>query len=233
MPDIFSYDVVGALNLPGCALCRALDTDDERWMRSFRRDGKQDPNARRRFFEAGGFCREHAWLVHRVVSEAGSAAAIADLYGQLATYDLRWLEKIRANLDRRRRQRAPTLRRRRRCPGCAFRADALDRKAHFLAEALSEEQVRGAYRRSEGLCFPHFARTLESALAVGNKEIAGFLLDDWRDRLAELRAELAEYDRKRDYRYASEPKGTEQRSWTEVVRRYVGEQVSQDPSRRP
>lgn len=233
MPDIFSYDVVRALSLPGCALCRSLDADHEQWMGSFWREGKQDPKARRRFFEAGGFCRGHAWLLHRLVSEAGSGAAIADLYGQLASYDLRWLENIRLNLDRRRRQRAPTLRRRRRCPACAFGAEALERKAHFLAEALSEEQVRGAYRRSEGLCFPHFARTLESALAVGNKQTAGFLLDDGRDRLAELRTGLAEYDRKRDYRYASEPKGAEQRSWTEVVRRYVGEDVSRDRSRRP
>jgi hypothetical protein len=225
LPDIFSYDVVRGLSLPGCALCRALDGDDRRWMDSFWREGKRDPKARKRFFEAGGFCREHAWLLHRLVAEAGSGAAIADLYGQLATYDLRWFENIRANLERRRRQRAPILRRRRRCSACAFRADALERKAHFLAEALTEKQVRGVYRRSEGLCFPHFARTLEGALSGGNKQTAGFLLDDWRDRLAELRAGLAEYDRKRDYRYASEPKGAEQRSWTEVVRRYVGEDL--------
>lgn len=226
MPDIFSYDVVRALSLPGCALCRAVDADDERWMRSFWREGKQDPKARRRFFEAGGFCREHAWLLHRLLAEAGSGAAIADLYGQLATYDLRWFENMRANLDRRRRQRTPTLRRRRRCPACAFRAEALERKAHFFAEALGEEQVRKAYVRSEGLCFPHFARTVEGALAAGSSQTAGFLLDDWHDRLAELRSELSEYDRKRDYRYASEPKGVEQRSWTEVIRRYVGEDES-------
>jgi hypothetical protein len=226
LPDIFSYDVLRAFNLPGCPLCRALDADDERWMRSFRREGKQDPKARSRFFEAGGFCREHAWLLHRLVSEAGSGAAIADLYGQLATYDLRLFEKLRANLDRRRRQRAPTLRRRRRCPACAFRREAIGRKAHFLAEALNEEQVREAYRRSEGLCFTHFARTVEGAFGVGNKKTADFLLDDWRERLAQLRSELSEYDRKRDYRYATEPKGIEQRSWTEVIRRYVGEDVS-------
>ena len=226
MPDIFSYDLVRALGLPGCPLCRALAADDERWMDSFWHEGKQDATARRRFFEAGGFCRAHAWLLHRLVAEAGAGAAIADLYGQLAIYDLRWFENIRANLERRRRQRAPTLRRRRRCPACAFRAEALERKAHFLAEALGEEQVREAYRRSEGLCFPHFARTLEGALAGGNKQTAGFLLDDWRDRLSELRSDLSEYDRKRDYRYASEPKGAEQRSWTEVIRRYVGEDVT-------
>lgn len=223
MPDIFSYDLVQALSLPGCALCRALDADDRRWMASFWREGRKDPNARRHFFEAGGFCCAHAWLLHRLVAEAGSATAIADLYGRLATYDLQWLDTIRASLGRR---RAPTLRRRRGCPACAFRADALERKAHFLAEALSEEQVRGAYTRSEGLCFPHFARALEEAIGAADAQTARFLLDDWHDRLAELRAGLAEYERKRDYRHSFEPKWAGQRSWTQVVRRYVGEDVT-------
>jgi hypothetical protein len=223
--DIYSYELVRALGLPGCALCRALESDEQQWMSSFWREGKQDPKARRRFFEAGGFCREHAWLLHRLVAAEGSGAAIADLYGQLATYDLRWLESIRANLDRR-RQRARSLRRRRRCPACAFGAEAVERKAHFLVAILSEEQVREAYRRSEGICFPHLVRSLEGALAAGSRETAAFLLDDWRDRLAELRSGLAEFDRKRDYRYASEPKGVEQRSWTEVIRRYVGGDLS-------
>jgi len=222
--DIYSYELVRAFGLPGCALCRALESDEQRWMSSFWREGKQDPKSRRRFFDAGGFCRGHAWLLHRLVAAESSGAAIADLYGQLATYDLRWLETIRAHLDRR-RQRSHPLRRRRRCPACVFRTAALERKAHFLVEALGEEQVRGAYRRSEGICFPHLARGLEAALAAESTETAAFLLDDWHDRLAELRSELAEYDRKRDYRYASEPKGLEERSWTDVIRRYVGDEL--------
>ena len=226
MPDIFSYDLIQALALPGCALCRALEEDERRWMDSFWREGKQSPEARKRFFEAGGFCRRHAWLLHRLLADEGSGAAIADLYGQLATYDLRSLENVREDLNRRRRRAEPILRRRRRCPACAFRGEALERKAHFLVEALSEEEIRTRYRRSDGLCLPHLARTLDDALADGDERGAGFLLDDWRDRLGQLRSGLAEYDRKRDYRYVSEPKGAEQRSWTEVIRRYVGEDLS-------
>ena len=224
MADIYSYELVRAFGLPGCVLCRALENDEQQWMNSFWREGKQDPKTRRRFFDAGGFCRDHAWLLHRLVAAEGSGAAIADLYGQLATYDLHWFETVRARLEQHQR-RSPSLRRRRRCPACLFRVEALERKAHFFVDALSEEQVREAYRRSEGICFVHLACGLEAALAAGSSETAAFLLEDWRDRLAELRSELAEYDRKRDYRYASEPKGVEQRSWTDVIRRYVGEDV--------
>ena len=52
---------------------------------------------------------------------------------------------------------------------------------------------------------------------------ARFLLSDRRRRLERLALGLAEYDRKRDHRYAREPKGDEQRSITDVVRLYAGE----------
>jgi hypothetical protein len=189
LPDIFSYELVRAFGLPGCALCRAVEADDERWMDSFWREGRRDPEARKRFFEAGGFCRDHAWLLHRLVAAGSSGAAIADLYGHLATYDLRWLEDILAGLERRRTPRRPLLRRRGQCPACVFGAEAVERKAHFLVDALSEAQVGEAYRGSGGLCFPHLASALDAALAAGKTDTARFLLEDWRDRLDQTRGD--------------------------------------------
>jgi hypothetical protein len=229
LPDIFSYELVRAFGLPGCVVCRALAADERRWMDSFWREGKQDPATRIRFYDAGGFCREHAWLLHGLLARAGSGAAIADLYGHLADHDLRRLESIRMDLGRR-RQRVPSLRRPRACPACTFRDEALERKAHFLVEALGEDEVREAYSRSEGLCFPHFAHTFEAALATGSEQMAAYLIGDWSDRLTELRAQLADYDRKRDHRHAAETKGAEQQSWTEIISRYVG--GTQVPPRR-
>lgn len=226
MPDIFVYDLLRALGLGGCPLCRALDDDEERWIDSFWREGRQSPAARKQFFAAGGFCRDHAWLLHRLVDAAGSGAAIADLYGQLATNDLRRIEQVAARLAHSRRG-AARLRRRRPCPACAFRAAALDRKVQFFLEALGEGAARDAYRRSDGLCFPDLARVVEAGFSAGRKELTRFLLDDWFERLADVRSQLAEYDRRRDYRYAAEPKGVEQRAWTDVICRYVG-----TPSRR-
>ncbi len=227
MVDIFNYDLVEALRRPGCPLCRALFLDERRWVDSFWREGKQDSGTRKRFFEAGGFCRRHAWFLHGLVAAEGSGAAIADVYGWLAGYDLRWLEEIRRSLDDRKRPRkASVLKRRRRCPACVAAAEANERKVHFFVEALAEQPVRDAYRRSQGLCFLHLAASVEHSLATEGSELARFLLDDWRARLTEVRSELAEYDRRRDYRYAAEPKGSEQRAWTEVIRRYVGEDFS-------
>jgi hypothetical protein len=98
-------------------------------------------------------------------------------------------------------------------------AETATRKAGFLAQVLEEEAVRERYAGGDGLCYEHLAATAEQ----GSKRVAAFLIEDWRARLEVLRAGLAEYDRKRDYRFSAEPKGDEQRSWTDIVRRYVGD----------
>lgn len=222
MPDIFGYDIVEALRRSGCPLCRADAIDDRRWMNSFWREGKQDPGTRRRFYAAGGFCRHHAWLLHWLVAAEAAGAAIADIYGSLAERDIAWLDELRARLDRGKRRREAPPGRSGRCPACVAHEAATKRKVHFFVELLSEPEVRPRYRSSGGLCFDHLARALEHALDT-DEEVARFLLNDWRERLVAVRDQLAEFDRKRDHRYAAEPRGEEQSSWTEVIRRYVGE----------
>jgi hypothetical protein len=222
LPDIFGYDIVEALQRRGCPLCCAEAIDDRRWMTSFWREGKQDPGTRRRFYAAGGFCRHHAWLLHRLVAAEATGAAIADIYGSLAERDIAWLDQLRARLDRGKRRRRAPLDRGGRCPACVAHEAGAERKVHFFVELLAEPEVRPHYQSSGGLCFDHLARAVEHALDT-DEEVAHLLVDDWRERLAHVRDQLAEFDRKRDYRYAAEPKGDEQDSWTEVIRRYVGE----------
>jgi hypothetical protein len=228
LPDIFGYDIVEALRRSGCPLCRVEAIDDHRWMSSFWREGKQDAGTRRRFYTAGGFCRHHAWLLHRLVAAEAAGAAIADVYGSLADRDLASLDELRASIGRSRRRRQPTLRRRGRCPACVAFADGSERKVHFFVELLAEAEVRPRYRSSQGLCLAHFARVFEHALASDHDDVGRFVLDDWYERLRLVRGQLAEFDRKRDYRYANEPKGDEQHSWTDVIRRYVGERPADD-----
>lgn len=221
MPDIFSYETVEALRLSGCALCRALAIEDQRWVDTFVREGRRDPGTRGRFLKAGGFCRHHAWLLHRSAAAKDKGVAIADVYGWLAESDLDWLDEFRRDLGRARRRRR-SLERPTPCPACFFLAEATGRKVEFFVGILPEARVRREYASSDGLCFTHLVAVVKRALEF-DEEAARFLLDDWRTRLAHVRAQLAEFDRKRDYRYAAEPKGDEQHAWTEVIRRYVGE----------
>jgi hypothetical protein len=218
MPDLFAFDLADAFRLAGCPLCRTTAADEERWIESFWREGKSGRDARRAFYGGGGFCRRHGWLLHRSVAAAGSGAAIADVYGALADRDLEWLDGIISG----RKKRPARLVRGSRCSACTAADEALSRKAYFLVELLRTRAGREAYRGSDGLCFPHLVRTLEEA-PEEDGDTALFVVEDWRDRLAGVRVELAEYDRKRDVHYTDEPKGEEQGSWTEIIRRYVGE----------
>jgi hypothetical protein len=209
MPNAANEHMAKALERPGCAVCTALTEDEARWMEAFWREAMFDDEARARFFDAGGFCRRHAWVLHRQAKETGYGSAVSFLYGNLARRDSDVLAKGKVRL----------LRRKARCRACTVMDETAERKASFLAQVLEEEPLRERYAAGDGLCYAHLTLTAERA----GKAVAAFLLADWRARLETLRAGLAEYDRKRDHRFAHEDKGEEQRSWTEVIRRYVGE----------
>lgn len=215
MIDFFAFDIVEALAQPGCALCRVLAEFEEREMATFAREGRRVPEARTRFHASGGFCRQHAWLFHRVVMASRSGMPIADIYGQLVENDVELLRHART-------AGPGVLARPGACPACTAAEAALERKAGFFVDALSDGGVRSSYTDSDGFCAAHLA----AALAASGDAVPGaarFLLSDRRRRLERLALGLAEYDRKRDHRYAREPKGDEQRSITDVVRLYAGE----------
>jgi hypothetical protein len=209
MPNAANGHMAQALERPGCAVCTALADDEARWMEAYWREAMFDDAARARFFDAGGFCRHHAWVLHRQAKATGYGSAVSFLYGNLARRDSEALAKGKPKL----------LRRKARCRACTVMDEAAERKAGFLAEVLAEEPLRVRYAAGDGLCYAHLGLTAERA----GKPVAAFLLEDWRTRLETLRAALAEYDRKRDHRFNTEPKGDEQRSWTDVIRRYVGD----------
>src|SRR5215471_15992349 len=184
MPDVYNYDLVEAVGRSGCPLCRALDAAEQRAVATFLREGPFAPKARQRFFEAGGFCRRHAWLLHAQAVEQGSGAPIVDLYRNVAREDLTAIHSILHRLKERSgpRRRNWSLRRGDVCLLCEEGRESLERKADFFVEALAEERVRSLYTDSDGLCFIHLLSVLEAA----DETTAAFLLSDWHERLQSL-----------------------------------------------
>jgi hypothetical protein len=227
MVDFFASDIVDAFARDGCPLCRSLEQAEVTLMESFVREGRKAREARSSFFDAGGFCRRHAWLFHRLAESKGSGVPIADVYSRLLQHDLELIRELEADISTgaRGRRRRARLRRHASCPACEWRKASIDRKVAFMVDALRSRDARARYRASEGPCYPHLVAAVEQALET-DQEVAQFLLSDFRTRLERLAHQLAEFDRKRDHRYANEPRGAEQDSWTEVVRRYVGENSS-------
>ena len=226
MPDLSNYEIARALREPGCPLCRVLAVDEERLVQQFWRDSRLLPPVRMTFLASGGFCRRHAWLMHdQVMKRAkGRGGALTELYDRMAARDLRRISEVTDDA-----LEYPELveglrawAQRSECQACIELAEATSRRAHFLCQLLREEGMVDAYRASEGLCLPHLHAAVRRS-AEDDPELGRLLLTDWSERLAVLRAQLAEFDRKRDYRHADEPRGEEQRAPTDAVSRYAGE----------
>jgi hypothetical protein len=221
--DIFAYETVEAMSEPGCPMCRVMQLEDIRDMASFVREGWQDSRTARRFLLGGGFCGHHAWLFHALSAEARSGVAIAHLYGIILDQDLEAGEQAAAWASGGRRSGVVAkLRRRSGCLACERAKQAVSGHALFLVDALDSPKVRSRYTSSDGPCYTHFTYLLEEAL-TRKTDVALFILDDWRRRLRDLSHNLANYNLKRDYRYAAQRTAAEQESWTEVIRRYAGE----------
>ncbi len=227
--DVANYEILAAIREDGCSLCRVQALVERRLIESFLREGRYSPAAREEFVGAGGFCRRHAWQLHRAATEEATGAGIADIYGQLLERDVRRFNQIEDQIrSRRGRRRAVReLGRRLGCPICSSLAGSRESHGYFLAQLLADERAQETYAAGDGLCGTHIEVAIRQALRVDDAGgVARLLLDDAQNRLRELGSLLGEYDRKRDYRFAHERRDEEQRSWTEVIRRYVGERGS-------
>jgi hypothetical protein len=216
--------LVEALDQPGCPLCRER-LRSERWeIEMFVRDGRFSREARPLFLAGGGYCNRHAWLLHAQLSRHENGAPIADLYGMVLRHDRASLRALRARLGSRTRRQRQEMRRQA-CLACTNVEAADARHAYFFMQALQDDAVRRRYEHVDGLCVAHALSVLEEALESEQKDIAYFVIDETLRRMEGVAERLAEYDRRRDFRYADQPKGDEQHSWTDVVRLYVGDQV--------
>lgn len=98
------------------------------------------------------------------------------------------------------------------CPACAVEAVAEGRYLAAL-ERLDRGRLRAALRRGRGfLCVHHLERLREGSTRAL-----------FRDRLETLLAELEEFRRKQDYRFADEAPGSERDSWLRAVRALGGD----------
>jgi len=224
MTDLFGFDLQDGLESGHCALCFAMARHTRRWLDSVWKEGRRDPETRKRFYASGGFCPRHAWLLRELVGE--SDAAIADLYGHLADKDL---ARLHDELGRRRQRRrcADVLRREADCSACTEETEALPRKCVFLLELLATDSGREKYERSAGVCLLHLVDLLDAAEHVEGD--SRYLLQDAQRRLSELRGRVADYDRTRDYRWAHERRQSDRQVCTEIIEQYVGAQPIVSP----
>ena len=79
-----------------------------------------------------------------------------------------------------------------------------------LVESIQKPELSEAVRQSSGVCLPHLRQSLGMKASAEARQI---LLELAAQRWQELRAELAEFIRKNDYRFSQEGFGEECDAW--------------------
>jgi hypothetical protein len=236
------YELLEAFREPGCPVCMRLEQVALRAMDELLYEQVTDPVTRARLLASRGFCNRHAWMLPRIQN---SRLGTAVIYHHLLTSAL---EHVTADAARhqprgwwRRLSRRATgqpdgllslvawWNARTPCPLCTRSRQAERDHLTALLGFLQETEFSEGLRASAGLCLPHLCRTI----AIGRDHPSlPALLSIQNARWSALAAELEEFIRKNDYRFATEPVGQEGDSWRRALDALVGRGGTPDPARR-
>ena len=236
------YDLLEALDLPGCPICRLLATFTDRLFDGLIYEQINDGGLRARIRQARGFCPEHARQLVRHGAALGVAIMMRDVLNTLleALEGTRFRsvsrlsrEGLRATLTS-----APSpatadvvarLGPQKPCPVCERTREMEDRLLHVFVERLDDPELATKFRASEGLCLPHLRGVLR---LITDQETYETLVRTQGAIWRELLAQLNEAIRKSDYRFLDEGLGEEGKAWLRALGVIAGAQEDLHSRRR-
>ena len=224
------FSLLEALAQSGCPLCSLLQGHSTSYLDSLFYERVTDVGTRRKLRQARSLCNWHTWEASKKTPAALGIAIIAhDLIDEELTR-LAALQRTsfsgfigrRAGYRIARRSLQAYLRgwrQRDMCPACQVLVEHERYALKTLLDCLPEADFALRFRASAGLCLPHTVRALEfhpSHPALSR------LIEMQHEKSAELMAELDEFGRKHDYRFAREGWGTESDSWLRAIEMLAG-----------
>jgi hypothetical protein len=203
MPQTSTYDAfLEACRQDGCPLCRVEHEADLRLLDRLFYELVIDLGVRVRLRASLGFCEEHARMA--VDEIQGKALGLTIIYDDLLRAALEQLEA-----------RKTILTPEKKCLACENRAEMTGYVLAELSKHILEAPMQAALKDSQGLCLAHLRQSIEH---VRGGEKRTVLITIQRGIMEKLRAELAEYIRKNDYRFAGEPFGPERDAWKRAIK---------------
>jgi hypothetical protein len=167
--------VADALLLPGCVLCRARSTAEERLIDSLVGEAVTDVGVRRRLDAARGFCPRHtALLPARERSRRGGSTGSTILLGEMLRGRLSALDELAETRGRRLSGRVAAQRAPAACPICVDVQGAVGGTVAVLLGRLTDPAWADALGRAD-LCLDDLLLLWATAAGAG-----GRLLDGWR-----------------------------------------------------
>jgi len=195
-------DLLEACQQEGCPLCRLEHAADLRYLERLFYAQVNEYNTRQQLRASLGFCVQHAELALSEVK--GQALGLAIIYDDLLRLVVEQIDKNNTLLTADKK-----------CPACENRDENNTRVLSELSKYMLSEAMQTALATSAGLCLGHLRQAL-AAMREPAKRAA--LLKVQREIVLSLRAALAEYIRKNDYRFMGEPPGAERDAWIRAVR---------------
>jgi hypothetical protein len=218
------FDLLETFPQPGCAVCRLLQRDVERFLDTLLYEHTVDPPTQTAFRASRGLCHAHTWMLPAL----NNALAVGILYDAVLDEVSRIAARTPADkqggLGRLLKSGitsalADALQPKLPCPACVVRDDAERRYLQVLGEYVSDPRLRPAFEASDGLCLPHFRGVLAHTPDPKNAALLGEIqLSKW----MALKDELEEFLHKLDAHYHA-AMGAESTSWLRALARVAGE----------
>ncbi len=218
------YEVMEALrDSKACAVCVILEKNSKRHLEALMYESVNDPTVRAPLVKSHGFCRKHTL---RLI-ECGDPLGLAILYqDQISCLqrELDSLERPKPALKKALEslgagKKARPWRRDEACPECLVEREWETRNIAVLAGWIGEPEMMKAIERGVGLCAQHLLLT---AAACETEERKALLIKAHRAKIEGLKAELAEFVRKNEYRASAESIGKEADSWLRALKSIAG-----------
>jgi len=214
------HDLHEALGGTGCALCALLARSVRRAIDALTYEGVTDVDVRAEIRAARGLCATHGVALRQARQAFGAALAYRAVLGEV----LRDLEALPTAPPRGLRRiwrgaRRTPLAGRRACPVCDHIGEMQRIYCEGLIQTLQRPGGREQLAASPGLCLPHLRASLAS---TSDAATIATLRSAHLARYAVLAAELDEFIRKRDYRFAREASGSERDSWVRAIETLSG-----------
>ena len=213
-----------------CPVCFASRKATRRYIHSFLYEGMMSSFARQDFLDGRGFCREHFWEARTIEKECwADGFGIAILCENLLETFAKDLEKpgrhraegktsrLRLRKLVRKRESAPLSGNG--CLACEVARNTEERHLATLEELLDDKEFCERYERSAGLCINHVQAALKRWTSTTSVNIVKRLAAE---HIQQLISELREFQRKHDYQYKHEPRGSEWSSPERAIRFLAG-----------
>lgn len=205
---ILTAHLEDALEQGICPLCFLASEAEYRYLDALLYEKMNNGAVRAALARSRGFCRYHTYRMIEI-GGYGTNVKLAILYKDLVHAASDEVAALRERGPA--GEQTPDE-----CPACRVVAGTVRNYTQVFLTSLDHEEGREAYRRSFGLCMPHFSHTY--GLASRGTRI--FLKEDQLARLESLAHDLGEFIRKSVVK--DETFGAERDAWQRVIHRYAG-----------